>query len=399
MFQKGQETAMLPYDRPDLAMLAERRDGFRVSIYMPTHPAGAEVQQGPIRLGNLLDRALDELVGQGMRRPDAEELLAPARRLEESFAFWQHQSEGLAIFASGDGIHLYRVPLAFESVVVVGEAYHIKPLLPLMSGDGRFYVLALSQGETRLLHGTRHSVSELEAKEIPDSLAEALALDDPEARLQWHTGTGGKGNAASPRPAVFHGHGVASADDAKDNILRYAHKINDGVTELLADEKAPLVLAGVEYVVSIYKEANRYPHLVDEAVLGNPEELTAEELHRRAWDMVAPRFERAKAEAAAEYERLSGQRSERASDDLVEVVLAVQNGRVDTLFVAVDQERWGSVDVANQRVTLDEERQTGDQDLLDVAATHTLINSGTVYAVSRDLVPGGGCVAAIFRYP
>jgi hypothetical protein len=43
--------------------------------------------------------------------------------------------------------------------VVVTDRFHIKPLLPLLSGDGRFYVLALSQSEVRLLQGTRYSVS------------------------------------------------------------------------------------------------------------------------------------------------------------------------------------------------------------------------------------------------
>ncbi len=391
---------MHPYDPPELAMLAESGDGLRVSLYMPTHRAGAEVQQDPIRLGNLLDRALEELLAQGMGRADAEELLAPARRLEDAFGFWQHQSDGLAILAS-DALHTYRVPLAFEPMVVVAETYHIKPLLPLLSGDGRFYVLALSQGETRLLQGTRHSVCELEVEEIPDSLADALALDDPEARLQWHTSTGGKGDPAGPRRAVFYGHGVASADDPKDNILRYAQRIDEGVGELLAGETAPLVLAGVGYVVSIYQEANAYPHLVDEAVTGNPEELAPEELHRRAWEIVAPRFERDKAEAVAAFERLSGQGSELASDDLCDIVLAAHRGRVATLFVAVDEERWGSMDRANavRGAVVHEKRQSGDRDLLDVAATQTLLNRGTVYAVDEGQVPGGGAIAAVYRYP
>jgi hypothetical protein len=47
-------------------------------------------------------------------------------------------------------------------LVIVSERFHVKPLLPLLSGDGRFYVLALSQNEIRLLQGTRYSVEQVD---------------------------------------------------------------------------------------------------------------------------------------------------------------------------------------------------------------------------------------------
>lgn len=70
------------------------------------------------------------------------------------------------------------------------------PLLPLLSGDGRFYILALSQNELRLLQATRYSVSEVDLEGVPESLSTALRYDVPEESLQWHTsgraGTAGK---------------------------------------------------------------------------------------------------------------------------------------------------------------------------------------------------------------
>jgi len=39
-----------------------------------------------------------------------------------------------------------------------------------------------------------------------------------------------------------------------------------------------------------------------------------------------------------------------------------------------------------------------DEDLFDVAAIRTLLNSGQVFAVPAEEVPGGGEVAAILRY-
>lgn len=380
--------------RADVKALGEKRTGLRVSLYMPTHRAGPEIQQDPIRLKNLIREALERLLARGLGSPGARELLGPAEKLVEDGLFWRYQSDGLAIFLSAERHRHYRLPLRFEELVVVAEHFHIKPLLPLLSGDGQFYVLAISQNEVRLLHGTRYSVDRVDLEGVPTSLAEALRFDDPESRLQFHTATpapGGRGD----RPAMFHGYGVGS-NDAKTGLLRFFHKVDAGLGELLRDEQAPLVLAGVEYLFPIYHEANTYAYLVDEGIAGNPEEIGAEELHRQAWAIVQPHFLLAQEEAAARYRRLvpTGQ----ASGEWKTIVPAAYRGRVDTLFVALDVQRWGTFDPDSGAIRLHEKPGPGASDLLDFAAVQTLQNGGTVFALDQDQMPGGEPLAAVFRY-
>jgi hypothetical protein len=383
--------------RDELRTLIDGHAGSHVSIYMPTHQMGEEIQEDPVRLKNLLGQAEEDLSAAGLRTPEAQELLEPALKLVWDGLFWQHQSDGLALFLSAEAFRRYRLPLDFEELVVVSDRFHIKPLLPLLSGDGRFYVLALSQNEVRLLQGTKYSVSEVDLEGVPGSLAEALQYDDPERRLQFHTGTrtpGGKGE----RPAAFHGHGVASADDPKSYILRYFHRVDEGLQPLLQGEQAPLVLAGVDYLLPLYREANAYPLLVEGGVEGNPERLSAEELHRRAWDLVQPRFLQAQEEAAARYKQLAGGGSEQACNDLAVIVPAAYHGRVETLFVALDIQQWGGFDPETNQVMVHRKAEPGDGDLLDSAAIHTLVNGGTVYAVERKKMPDGPLLAALLRY-
>jgi hypothetical protein len=383
--------------RDDLSTLMGRHKGLCVSIVMPTHRAGREIQQDPIRLKNLLVEAEERLLASGLRTPDAQELLEPAEKLLQGSPFWQRQSDGLALFLSSEVFRYYRLPFDFEELVVVTDRFHIKPLLPLLSGGGQFYVLALSQNEVRLLQGARYSVSEVDLEGVPESLAEALRYNDPERRLQFHTSTRTPGGTGQ-RPAIFHGHGVASADDPKDYISRYFHQIDEALQDLLRDEQALLVLAGVDYLHPIYKEANTYPYLVDEGIEGNPEELSAEELHERAWAIVQPLFLIAQKEAAAQYRQLAGAGSEQASNDLKEVVPAAYHGRVEALFVAVGLQKWGTFDPATNAVQLHRGVKPGDEDLLDFAAVHTLLNGGTVYAVEPEKVPAEALLAALFRY-
>jgi hypothetical protein len=153
--------------RNDLEMLVQHPRSPCVSLYMPTHRSGPETQQDPIRLKNLIRQAEQRLVGTGMRRRDASEILQPARRLLEDEAFWRHQSAGLALFLRTEWFRWYRLPLTFEELVVVSDRFHVSPVLPLLTGDGRFFVLALSENEARLLAGTRFNVQVVNVPGLP----------------------------------------------------------------------------------------------------------------------------------------------------------------------------------------------------------------------------------------
>lgn len=380
--------------KDDMRMLAERKGGICVSIYLPTHPVGEDIQQDPIRFKNLLRRAEELLEARGIKQRDAKDLLAPCWALLDDVDFWQYQSDGLAVFAAEGLFRYFRLPESFDELVVATDRFHIKPLIPVLSESGRFYVLALSQNEVRLLHGSAHSMSEVHLKDVPTSLAEALKYDDPEKQLQYHTGTPGHGGM---RPAIFHGHGVGT-DDArhKVEIKRYFDQVDRGIHEILKDEHVPLVLAGVEYVLAIYREASSYPSLIEEGVTGNPEGLSTEDIRERAWSVVEPVFLKAREEALEVYRELAG--TGRASSDIREVAAAAHDGRVEILFVALGVQRWGSFDPGKREVKLRDKQQAGDEDILDFAAAHCLIHRGRVYALSSGKVPGGEPLAAIFRY-
>lgn len=380
------------FNRAELKRLIDAPAGPCASLYMPAHRKGPETRQDPIRLKNLLREAEAQLAALGLRAPEVRALVEPGRALLDDTRFWAHQADGLALFLGHGLARAYRVPLALDELVVVTSRFHLKPLLRLLTGDGRFYVLALSQNELRMLEGSRDLVREVPLEGIPTSLADALRLDDPEKQLQFHTGAPGVGGG---RAAIFHGHGAA-ADDVKPNLLRYFLQVNAGLREMLVDDTAPLVLAGVDYLLPIYREANTYAHLTEGGLPGSPESQALEELHARAWELVGPLFDRARDEAAAAYRRLAG--TGRTSRHIPEVAAAASQGRVEILFAAAGVQRWGQFDPGAQQATLHEERQPGDEDLLDFAAVHSLVNGGAAYIVGQDRMPEDAVIAAVFRY-
>lgn len=376
----------------ELKTLLENQNKSSVSIFMPTYRTGRETQQNRIRLKNLLAEAEAGLTANGLRAPEARRLLEPAQSLLNDDDFWQHQSDGLALYLSPDLFRSYRLPAEFDELVVVTDRFHLKPLLPLLSGDGRFYILALSQNKVRVLRGTRYRIREMEPEGIPQGLAEALQYDEFRKQQQFHTksapGPGG-------RQAIFHGQGGSTADEKKI-ILRYFQQIDKGLKDFLQTQEVPIVLAGVEYLHPIYREANSYPHLIDGGVTGNPEEMSAEELHERAWAIVKPYFEQAQQEAMRRYRQLSD--TDQISGDIREIVPAAYYGKVETLFVALENHQWGSFDPDSNTINLRQEAAPGDEDLLDSAAVQTLLYGGTVYAMGSEKMPDETRLAAVFRY-
>ena len=73
-------------------------------------------------------------------------------------------------------------------------------------------------------------------------------------------------------------------------------------------------------------------------------------------------------------------------------------GQVETIFVPLDIQKWGRYDPENHKVILKQDPAPEDEDLFDFAATQTLLNSGQVFAVPPQQIPGGGEMAAILRY-
>jgi hypothetical protein len=377
----------------ELRLLIEQPVGGCVSLFLPIRRAEPSHHQNRIRLEHLLGQAGTRLLARSLTATQA--LLAPVWQLIEDQAFWEHQSDGLAIFAAPHLFRVYRLPLAFEELLVVNERLHVTPLLPFFSGDGRFYVLTLGLKGVRLLQATHYTIRPIALPDVPDSLQDALKYDEFAKQPQWHPGVSGRGGA---RGAIFHGQGAHDGRVAKEEILRYFQQVAHGVSAVLHAERAPLLLAGLAYLLPIYHEANTYPQLVEEDIPANPDDLPLTELHAQAWAIMEPRFAHERTAASEYYRQLLATQPTLASSYLRAIIPAAYAGRVETLFVATGQRRWGTFDPLSGVLALHEAAQPHDSELLDLTAIQTIAHGGTVYAVAPDQMPEPAPLAAIFRY-
>ncbi|MGQ4645777.1 hypothetical protein [Lyngbya aestuarii] len=68
------------------------------------------------------------------------------------------------------------------------------------------------------------------------------------------------------------------------------------------------------------------------------------------------------------------------------------------MFVTLGKQHWGSFDPQSVSVQLHEQKQAGDEDLLDLAAIYTFLNGGNVFSVEPAQVPAKVTAAAVLRY-
>jgi hypothetical protein len=59
---------------------------------------------------------------------------------------------------------------------------------------------------------------------------------------------------------------------------------------------------------------------------------------------------------------------------------------------------WGKFDLPTATVELHPEPTPEDEDMLDFAVIHTMLNGGKVYSLEPEAMPRGVKVAAICRY-
>jgi hypothetical protein len=178
--------------------------------------------------------------------------------------------------------------------------------------------------------------------------------------------------------------------------VKYLREVDREVGGALENKDAPLVFAGDVSLFPVYKEANRYPALVESFVRGNPDGLSATDLHALAWPLVQEQVNEGRRKTLAAVEEAVGSR--KGSTDIAGIIGAAAGGRVETLLVAAGEHVWGRYDAPRQDVQVLPDRVSGSEDLLNVAAIHTLRNGGRVLVTEPDEFSFADTIAAAYRF-
>jgi hypothetical protein len=306
--------------REDLEALA-RTSGAHVSLLMPTVRMGPETRAVSRQYRRMCEQ-LRELAASRNVDGDLVDRVEQAGAVED---FWQQQAEGLAVVAGPDEVLVRRLGAAVGPELAVGRP-RLRPLLPHVTDDATFHILALSMGRVRLFEAGELHIRELDLGTVPASYDELEHDRDRQHSLQWSAQGGQRAN--------FHGHG-GDAEADRTQTLKFFRLVSTELRRRLppAAGGGPLVLACVPENLALFRDAGGHPQLLEDSCAhGNADRLTAVELHQRCWPLAAPWVRQAERKAADHVQELMG--TGRVLTDTDQVLEAAWEGRVEWLFVS-----------------------------------------------------------------
>ncbi|MBI3308565.1 MAG: hypothetical protein HYZ79_04260 [Candidatus Melainabacteria bacterium] len=359
-----------------------------ISIYLSFPESKIKFE---IKAKNISDKIKDLLKEYSLSE---KEIKSSIKRFQQTYKDISSEilpNKGIAIFISGDFCKHYILPFRVHENVLSGSNFYLKPILPCYCDEKCFYILALSQNHVRFLECDEYEAKELKLPNIPQTVDEAIGKDILEKQLQAHTSSIGVGAHGA---TTFHGHGVGK-DHHADNILHFFRAVDKGLHSILKNQNYPLIVASVDYLLPLYREANSYAFILDEGILGSPEREQNQNLHKKALPIIRKYHQDKVEKENKRYIELG--RDNLTSGVIEDIVPKAFNGKVDTLFIT-DVDEWGVFNLKTNSVSHHTSRKLKDEELTNLAAVHTLLHKGKVYMLPLDKMPVKASLAAILRY-
>lgn len=380
--------------KEQFAELANYQNQLCISLYVATTntpSVEANVQKDFIAFKNKLQQVASLLKDKGIDQTQIERLLKPGYDLLRKEDFWSNLSEGLAVFVS-DGLFRYiKMPVTPENELLVNSTFYLTPLIPVITNKIYFYVLVLSKKQAKLYRADAFGMRYIPVKGMPRGVDDVVHFEEKDDQNLFRTDTSGAGGGAN-----YHGIGSGKPDE-KTNLAMYFDEVDETLwKEILHNENVPLLLAGVEYLIPIYKQVAKYKPIWDDAITGSHEHEDTNALYQQARAKMEPYFEERANKMLEAYGNQSA--TELTSSIADDVVPAAHYGRVAQLFVAKGEHIWGTFDEMNNVLAIHPTQEGDDECLVDKAVIKTLLNGGEVFILPPERVPGGSKIAALMRY-
>lgn len=257
---------------------------FCLTIYAPHidyDPNGA-TNPNQIELKNMLDQAETALLNDSVDPRDVRKTLLPAYELIPSREFLTLRGESLALFLHPKLVKYFHLPGDIPYLLSIGRGFSLEPMERAVSDNRPYLVLVLSHNSARLYEGDRFTIRELRLKHFPATMARALRIDEYPKASQGRNASPASNRRSSE---ITHSPYSESQTD-KVMLLEYFHLVDASLRQLLQKKDKPVILAGVEYLLPIYRQANTSPYLLPRVLAGNLDRERPDEIRRRAWRLI-----------------------------------------------------------------------------------------------------------------
>ena len=364
----------------DLTDLTQHRAPASVTIYIAAAHTGADVvahgtEAARLQLRSSFSEALAQLATEGLSAADRSALIARVDDLESSREFWRTGARSIAVYVWPSGLRTFRLMNNLAAGWSAGERFDVGPVVRSVTFEHTGYVLALTEGEVRLIRldsdATSHRV---ELPALPEDARDALVHTTTEGRFDRQRAAGTLG----PKPGR----------------KRYASLVQDAVLDAIEETASPLVLAASADLEHAYREINTHPLLLPDGIGANPSSLSDADLEARTRTILDAYYA---ARIRAWRETFGTRRANgRGSSDLSVISRAAAMGQVADLLFDIDADPQGTI-AEDGAVTLTSQPGPSTYGVIDAVVAQVLRTGGAVHGVRAAEMPDDSPIAALLR--
>jgi hypothetical protein len=356
--------------RTELTAWQSYQDYPSVSILAPTHRTAPSNKQDPIKVKNLVNKAIDRIHREFNKR----EVAAVVRNLKKAVQSvdWKHTLDGLAIFANKDVSAAIDLPFRVKPRAMVDETFATRDLVYAFNRVPPYRVLLLG-----------HDVW------LYDGWSDVLDMHLDKPFPIKHSGPGG----ATKLPG---GKGISRSAVRDDSQRKLFRSVDDAVGFVHKQNPLPIVLAGVERNLAFYKEVTRHNDSIVGMLAGNHERTSPTELGKLAWSVFEAGAALRRTEALVQLDQAVSANRHASGIDQVWRVAKRKNCRT----LLVEKEFSYPADVSPDGDRLLKHTAKGPDaldDVVDEIIEHVMAAGGEVFFYSSGDLSTHQKIAAILR--
>jgi len=371
--------------------LANHNQSESISIVMPTERSGRQVQQNAIRFKNLLNDVVDQFVSMGNSQHTAEERITELREYQRDDTFWQHQSEGLALYFCGGQLTTVQLQHSPEPLVTIADHYFITPVVADSSKSQQNIVLTITWEEAKLYDSVRGQLEPHDREQFPVVIRDVVLPPDEEEQLQVRTQRGG---ASGSGAAMFHGQGEGE-QMIKSDRKRFLAEVGRRLEEVFNGIPENLIIIGTDEVIGHLKATTELSEA--KTITASPASMDQIQLSQRVETFLSNEPDVGCADRLEQFGNAIAHG--KGSKDLPEIIRAALEGRVSDLIIDPLQRIWGSWNAETQTASIAEQQANEGNvvELVNMAVVLSL-RTGALVIADTDSQLGPEPAAAIFRY-
>ncbi|MDD3924610.1 MAG: hypothetical protein PHP11_05870 [Erysipelotrichaceae bacterium] len=367
--------------------MLKKKEEVLVSLFLPTHRIFPDNKKDLI----LYKNALKELENKLQPKVDDEifkQITDPLYQLKDDREFWDHNHEGLAIFADLNECVIYRLDDEVEMLTVVSDSFYVKPLLKAEQLKQDYLLLGINRDDFKLFQGNKSGISEIKLpNDILKTRIEVLGdqLSEPYLTHGSYGGTGGM--------AMYHGHGDIKQEIDKDT-QKYFRYIDDLVYQRYVKEsKMPVILVALKEHQSDFRRISSALPLIEKGILQSIDSLSFVELNEKAKELIKELNLDKMNAIISEFKQAQG--NSQGSSDIAQIAKAIFDKRVKTILLDDQKQVFGTYDEESGTVMFDDAQH---DDILDDLTEAALKQKAEVIVLPSSLMPSETGIAVIFRY-